>query len=303
MTNGVFAMHARTIFFGDRATWKYTGERIEDGKNFLRVDFAVPSDKSGYFIRSASGSAVVGFHGFFLADPETLDLRRLEIYSDSIPKEIGMERADMAIEYQQVLIGASDALLPRVADVITTLRRNKMMQRNRITFSGCRQYGSESVISFLPEGADGTPGIRLPDTARLVLRLASPLDSAKTLAGTPVEAILDENVTAGERVLVPKGARVRGRIRKLERLASDDPAFEIGMEFTRAEWDGGSAVFTASLEEVESVSGAQLNLRTIADEPTNPPAVGTFFVRGKAFSLYQGFRTVWKVQPPEEPAR
>src|SRR3982751_951907 len=27
MTNGAFAMHARGLFFGDRAAWKYAGER------------------------------------------------------------------------------------------------------------------------------------------------------------------------------------------------------------------------------------------------------------------------------------
>jgi hypothetical protein len=148
MTNGAFAMHARGLFFGDGAVWKYRGEQSEDGRKMIRFDFAVPLSKSGYRVKSVSASAVIPYHGFLVADAQTLDVERIEVYSDSIAKEVGMERVDMVIEYQRVRIGTADALLPKSADVITTLRRSKTRQRNRIEFRGCRQYSSESTVTF-----------------------------------------------------------------------------------------------------------------------------------------------------------
>jgi hypothetical protein len=307
MSNGAFAMHARALFFGDRATWKYGGERIEEGRKLVRFDFVVLKDKSGYRVRSASGAANIPYHGFILADPQTLDVARIEVFSDSIPRPVGMERADMVIEYQRARIGASDALLPRSATVVSTLRDRKVKQRNRIEFSGCRQYGSESVISFLPEnvvpqaeekvGLPGAPEIRLPEGTHLVLRLAAGLDSANTPVGSRIQAVVDEDVRDGERVLMPKGAKVSGRVRTLSRVVRGGNAFEVGLEFTQAEWDGGWAQFSAGLEEVEPGTVAQLTLSSFADESTDSAPIGTFYVRGKAFTLPLGFRTVWRILP------
>jgi hypothetical protein len=148
MTNGAFAMHARGLFFGDRAAWKYGGERQDGDQRVIRFEFSVPLHNSGYRVKSATAEAVIPYHGFLLADPETLDVERIEVFSDSIAKAVGMERVDMVIEYQRVRIGKADALLPKSAEVITTLRHSKLRQRNRIVFSGCRQYGSDSVVTF-----------------------------------------------------------------------------------------------------------------------------------------------------------
>jgi hypothetical protein len=230
MTNGAFAMQARGLFIGDRATWKYAGERSLDGRKLFRFDFAVPLIKSGYRVKSGAASAVIPYHGFILADPETLDVVRIEIFSDSIAKEIGMQRADMVIEYQPVRIGAANALLPKTAEVITTLRRAKIRQRNRITFSGCRQYGSESVISFAS-----------PARRRMVLRLSAP-------PGIAVQAVVEEDVSDGERVLIPKGARVSGT---LQQATGSD---RVKLEFARAEWNGGHADFAADPIELDRAS-------------------------------------------------
>jgi hypothetical protein len=263
MTNGAFAMHARGLFFGDHAAWKYAGEREEEGRKLVRFDFKVSRAESGYRVKSGAASAVIPFHGFILADPESLDAVRIEIFSDSIAREIGMERADMVIEYQRAQIGVTDALLPKMAEVTTVLRGSKTRQRNRIAFSGCRQYGSESVISFHDVAAGAE--ITLPARTRIVLRLTAALDFANIRQGTPIQAVVDEDVTDGARLLMPKGARVWGTVR------GTPPALP-GLEFTRAEWDGGQAQFAAALEKTDPITSAKATL----------PA---------------GFRMIWTILP------
>jgi hypothetical protein len=229
MTNGAFAMQARGLFFGDRATW-YAGKGDERDRKLVRYDYHVPLDKSGFIIKGNGATAIIPYHGFIIADPETLDAVRIEIFSDSIAKDIGMERADMVIEYQRVQIGSADALLPKAAEVVTTLRRSKVRQRNRITFSQCRQYGSESVISFAA-----------PVHHRMKLRLEG--------VDPTVRAIVQEDIKDGDRVLIPKGA-----------VAIGSRGEGGNVEFTRAEWEGGSVEFKADPVRLESDSTASLEI-------------------------------------------
>jgi len=265
MVNGVFAMQARGLFFGDRATWKSAGERTEDGRTLVRFDFAVPQAKSGYVVGNGRSRAMIPYHGFLLADPRTLDAVRIEIFSDKIAKDIGMERADMVIEYQNVRIGTADALLPGSAEVITLLRGSKTRQRNRILFSRCRQYGADSAISY----ADAAP-VEPASPLLLVLRLAAPLDCARIESGAEVQSTVDEDVVSGIRLLVPKGATVSGRVSRVERRGPD---VEIGLELKRAEWDGGSADIVAELKQPEHL-----------------------IVTAASCRLPAGFRTTWTVR-------
>jgi hypothetical protein len=308
MSNGAFAMHARSIFFGGRATFTYVGARRAGGPKLVRYDFKVPQALSGYRVKSGPKAAVVGYHGSLFADPETLDVARLEVYTDSIPQEIPMAKADMTIEYQPVRIGSTQALLPKAAELSVLRRGTRNLERNRITFSGCRQYGSESVISYaspqaLPPAAADKPedrdvvDLQLPAGLLLPVRLETALDSTQTAVGTPVLALVDEDVTDGGRLLIPKGARLSGRVRSLARVGPPMRAFEIGLEFSQAEWPGARAHFTAGLEEVEAASGAQLTLSAFVEDSVEPSAIGIFYMKGTEFKLGAGLKMVWRVLP------
>jgi hypothetical protein len=124
------------------------------------------------------------------------------------------------------------------------------------------------------------------------------------------------------KVLVPEGALVEGRIRRLERYSDAGDYFIVALEFTGLETPGGNLRFYADLQDVDRREGAEMVLdNTTRAEPgefrsAGPrfnavtwdnayrqriwthevPGVGTFFVRGPNFSLPPGFKTVWKTQ-------
>ena len=235
MSNGAFVTHIRHLFLSDRASFRFVS-----AAPLVRFDYRVPRGQSGYRIRAFSHAAIVGYHGSFWADPATGDVLRLEVYTDSIPKDLGMSKAETTIEYQRIRIGASEALLPRTAE-LTITRLNRRQERNRIVFSGCRQYASESVITYggKPEQAPlpEIPSVTAPAGLRLELALAAPLDAAHSAIGAPVEAAAAEDAGG----VIPKSAAVRGRVRSLRKIGRPVHTIEVGLEFTEARWSTGRA--------------------------------------------------------------
>ena len=119
------------------------------------------------------------------------------------------------------------------------------------------------------------------------------------------------------KVLVPEGALVKGRIRRLERYSDAGDYFIVALEFTRVETPGGTLRFYADLQDVDRRGGAEMVLvnttRVERGESGSAavtldnaysqriwtqelPGVGTFFVRGSSFSLPPGFKTTWKTE-------
>jgi hypothetical protein len=150
MASGLFVMFANALFVGDNAMHTYAGEEEIGDRKLLRYDFRVPQMRSGYNIRTPYNGAVVAYHGSFWADGESLDVLHLRIVAESIPPVLGLADSAVDIEYQTARIGGADALLPKLADMLLT-EFSGVEKRNVTRFSGCRQYGSESVVSFETE--------------------------------------------------------------------------------------------------------------------------------------------------------
>jgi hypothetical protein len=92
-------------------------------------------------------------------------------------------------------------------------------------------------------------------------------------------------------VIVPKGAQVSGRLRRLEKYTDESPYFVVGLEFTQVDFPGSRARFFAELQQIAAPSG----LERIARMPTSQlPGVGAVSVRGGELRLAAGLRMVWR---------
>src|SRR4029077_212614 len=110
--NGNFALHARAIFQSSTPTFEYRGEWPLDGQPSLRYDYRVPLFLSGYKIRVAEKEATVGYRGSIYADPETLDIRRIQVVADDIPLDLGLAQTTDTMDYARLPIGDAEFLLP-----------------------------------------------------------------------------------------------------------------------------------------------------------------------------------------------
>ena len=66
------------------------------------------------------------------------------------------------------------------------------------------------------------------------------------------------------RILVPAGASVRGRIRRLERASDGGKYYVVGLEFTHIETSLGTARFYANLQDLEKRPNVKLILSNVA---------------------------------------
>ena len=263
--NGNFATHARALFESRAANFRYRG--VVD--KAIRFDYDVPQMLSGYRIKTGSGSAIVGYHGSFRANPATFDMEHMEVIADDIPLELMLNSAEDKIDYAIARIGEGDFLLPSESN-LTMVNSNGSENHNHVKFTSCRQFSGESVITFgdAPLSTpDGTPiptrEFDLPDGLELQLVLTEPIELKKAAIGDPVRARVQHDVKKknGE-LVIPKGAAVAGRITRLERYETYSL---LGMEFPEIEAPGILAHLKGRLDHALGI----------------PPVAKRFNIRGR----------------------
>ncbi len=193
--NGNFALHARSVFFGHVPRYEYAGEVTVDDKRAHRYNFFIPRFQSGFTLRVEKLQGVAGYHGYFEVEAQSFDLLTLAIETDDIPEHLPIAGAKDTMRYARALIGEKEFLLPKSSELILTdMEGNE--NRNRVTFTGCRQYTGESVITFAdPPPTSETPPppptpvvpVTLPEGLYLTVVNDTPVRFDTAAIGDPVK--------------------------------------------------------------------------------------------------------------------
>jgi hypothetical protein len=294
--NGDFGGFAKALFTTSSPTFHYLGEEDFQGKKAIRFDYNVSQMLSGYRIRVAAASAIVGFHGLFYADPATFDVERVEVIADDLPPELLLSLVDDKIDYAMTRIGESDFLLPSESE-LTMTDLNGSANRNHVKFTSCRQFSGESVLTF-----DEAPASK-PDVAPLPVRefdvpvglevplvLNEQIDLNSAAIGDPVHAHLEHDVKQKGRIVIPKGATATGRITRLEKY---DNYSVVGMEFPELEAPGILARMKGNLDRTIGVLPLQPR-RQFHPRTPQQPGEGVFPVNSIQLHLARGCIIVWR---------
>jgi len=247
---GDFSGFLDHIFTSNAATYTLFGEEPAAIRPSIRYDYRVPAS-DGYLLFHGGARAVIGYHGSFWVDPETLDLLRVEIEGDEIPAALRTASAKLAIDYGPVAVGAGTFLLPQATDV-RLIDNHGLASRTITRFSRCRQFLAESTISFDERpseqaAAAADPGAELPEGLTLEAELTTPIERKSAAIGDLVEALLRKEVKAKGGIVVPKGAVVEGRIVRLETRGSDPPCDLLLLRFTKLRFGARQVRLRASV--------------------------------------------------------
>jgi hypothetical protein len=316
-SSGEFALHARSIFLGDSQS-TYFGEEMVRGRRALRYDYRIGLLSSGMTLGYAGFHGRVATRGSFWVDPETFDLLRFDVHAEQIPPDLPYSGAISTVDYGRVRIGDSETLLPQSAEVVLN-NNSGAASRNHLQFSQCRGYGARSEIRYDAE-LSATPApkldqpveIDLPADLRLGMQLEQELNSNGAAEGDLITARIETAVKKKNVVLIPAGALVRGRIRRLETYHQPRPHFIVGLEFLEISFDGKRAAFTGRLDWIQPLPGISWLLHTSKSKSFSDavgeidtthnetirtadlPGVGTFFVEGAQFKLPAGLHMLWR---------
>lgn len=318
ISDGEFTAHANNVFLNPATQVQFAGEESFNGRRALKYDFQLAAFASHWTIRYADRSGIVAERGSFWADAATLDLLRLEVHAFDIPLAIRATAAAIRIDYGKVEIGGVEILLPRSAQMQMTEPEGD--DRNAAEFSECRPYTTESELRFgdsapdVPPARSAVPPHELRSGVDIAIELTEPIDSRSAVEGDAITARTAAEVRATRRVLIPKGATVRGRIRRLETYSDPVPHFIVGLEFFAVESGANLWKFRGALERADPVAGFAWTLSTKRGEfedfgrrfgtqqeikgqtlsTTSLPGVGTFFMEGAHFRLPVGFHMLWR---------
>ncbi|MGP8244213.1 MAG: hypothetical protein ACLQVN_06810, partial [Bryobacteraceae bacterium] len=83
--DGLFGLYLKSVLVTGSVSNRYEGEEEIGGRKLARWDYRLPLMWSGQTIRMLQGSGRVGLHGSYWADPQTLDVVRLELDAEDIP--------------------------------------------------------------------------------------------------------------------------------------------------------------------------------------------------------------------------
>ncbi len=289
-SNGEFASHARNIFLNNVAAVSFQGEELLRGHHAAKYRYRIPAMFSAWRLTFSGRSGLASSQGLFWVDTESLELLRLEIDADQIPPEIPVRSVHIQIDYGRTKLGEKAFWIPETAQLLWE-DYTGAAGRNDVAFSHCRTFRTDSSISF---GDTPSPD-PIPANLTLDLQLTTPVDSSKSSSGDEILARVTRDVLRRGKVVVPQGAVVYGRIRRLERYADPQPHYVVGLELTEITFAGKTAPFTGRLEKFSGHGTMALSPDT-ANFETTLQGVGSFVVPADSFILDNKFQMTWRTR-------
>jgi len=219
--------------------------------------YSIPAEKSHYRYRTNGPERTAAYHGTFVVDPATAELKRLTVETDDFPPEEAACSVEDTMDYHRVKIGNGDFLLPEVA-AMNVLYNSGIESVNETRYSECHEYAGESTIRFddgtaTPPDAPSVPAKisapprPLPSGLHFRIGLTSPIHSETAAAGDAITGVVLRDVKDRKLgVIARKDDVVHGRILQIEQRMFPLPHWTLAIRFDGL--DHGSAEQPLSLE-------------------------------------------------------
>jgi len=303
---GDFALFAKAVFLSGTAIMQSEGKEVRDGRETYRLRFVVPRLVSGYNMRVGSAEGIVGYEGNAWVDASSLDLLRLELITNDIPSQLPLLKGVDVITYERTKIGDADFLLPKSSEMVLT-DFSGADNRNFSVFSRCRQYGSSSLLTFGdPPPSDATPAppitFQPPSGVELPLRLLTPLRSPELAKGDSFEAEVTRDVRRKNEVVIPKGARVHGRVIECTQYSGKENFVFLGLELRRIRFENKEGALAARLLSPDVLGfptvsggmgqGSSQSYATLVGVQ-GKSVESAIYIRGTQVDLRPGFNMRW----------
>lgn len=316
MASGSFRSAIKSVFINNVSTIRWHGEEEILGRRALRWDYSIPYNLSRWDLQIEGRTGRVSETGSFWVDAGTLGLLRLETGAQDIPPDLRVTNIREIVDYSSMRVRSQDLLLPQSVETSAT-KLNGTESRNRIEFSHCREFSGAAELSFnkptaVEAAAPALTEFQLPAALEISVRMAQAIDSKTAAVGDSIRAIINAPVRSHGSDIIPMGAFLLGRIRRLERQLNPRPYYLVGLEFTDIEFAGHHARFIGQMlgtvpvpglasgvgtynmdRNTAGVAGYLITTQTETEIPVKVPGVSTFFMDGRDFRIPEGMGMTW----------
>ena len=256
VATGVFAGHTKKIIVDQVGSIVYSGEENVEGRRLQRFNYKVPLADSEYSVNNQGQATRVPYYGSFWATAESNELLRLTIRVDELPVDVGVVGFATQIDYQP-LPGALEPLLVVDRSRFSMLLSTGVESVSETRFEDCRAFVGSSVLSFddnslryYVERTEALNNFEVPLGTTLPVEITTLIDSDTSRVGDRIEAKLTRNIRLDDGSTIPKGAVLRGRLRRLEFYAGAQAYFGVGIEFQELLFDDFRAVVSLELDRI-----------------------------------------------------
>jgi len=222
--SGDFAGFVISVFTVNQVTFDYLGPC--GGGECVRYRYNMPQELSHYILKTpVKEEATLGYHGTFDVNPQSADLLGMTVVPTDLSKAL-LEVCDIRtrMTYTRTTMQASEFMIPESTEM-EYMGKDGAYSLNRVSYESCRQYMSQSTLSFGDEALRTVPqgqtkvsrGLPVAGT-ELRLQLASKINSDVSSAGDSLEAKLVRAVRDTEGGTIPVGTVIRGHLAELERV-------------------------------------------------------------------------------------
>jgi hypothetical protein len=303
---GAFGTLLNIMFTQDVKRFAFLGDTQDGGRRQYMFIFAVPMSDSHYRVKSQDNSTwlTVGYQGVLHVDAQTADPVRLNVVTADLPLAAGICQTSTTLVFTHDF-GPGDELLLPVAARQRYIGRTGAETENSIRFSQCRQYSSESTISYFTPPDAGpaavrktaklTPAVSIPERLPFSMELLTTIDSDTSAAGDRFNARLRTPIRDGNRTIAPKGALIEGRVSAVGIAYLPVEGVAIGLVPESIQIQGAKIPFAARLDlrtsVVEKQQKKRVGLRFFLPPPGELPH--EFRLPGKHNMLARGFVSEW----------
>lgn len=299
--SGTFGAFLAVIFQTDAKRLFPLGPAQFEGRRLMKYSFNVSQRDSHYTVKLLNGERVpTGYAGTALVDSETADPVHLLVETAELPPASGSCQTVSNMDYTRVTIGGRELLLSLRARQ-RFISRDGQEAENTATFSSCREYSSESTVSFYQQpDSTGTGSVPQPAAQQVrpglqfALELTSPIDTETAAAGDPFAARLTRDLRDGRRLLARKGAAVEGRITSMKVYYGAHPESIVGLSPRHIMTGGATLAVSAQpyLRPPRDVRNSRKGVMTIILPPPGEHA-GMFRRSGSHGKFQRGFASEW----------
>ncbi len=140
-------------------------------------------------------------------------------------------------------------------------------------------------VAPTPKAASGAQGITLPTGTPLTIRTTTAIDTDRNRVGDTFDATLEDPVTVGDRVVLPRGTPVRGRIAIAQESGRISGQSQLVLELTEIDANGKSYTLkTSDYTEVGSSRG-QRTAATVGGTAALGAIIGAIAGGGKGAAV------------------
>src|SRR5579884_476409 len=247
-TSGEFGPFAIGLFlsWSEPVPLCFTGMQTLSGAPAAVYRYTVNVDSSNFLVRTGPESeAPAPYAGMIFLDPSTARVMRLTADANDLPNGSDLAKVGVDIEYGWQDSGGTRAWLPRRSMTRIAYAAGAYAV-NRTEFINCRQFRSDARMSFdedeQPRVAAPAESTAAPVPARLIVHTAfvSGIDTRNSCTGDPIELEVVKPVESGGRTVIPRGARMFGRIVLLQRHYRNNRIVDLAIRFDHFQVGGVS---------------------------------------------------------------